>query len=66
MSLLCSFCNKHSTLVPAFYTLFYPCIVALVFDVSNETHKYTLPSHVSYKIRMDADRVETTDRVLDQ
>ena len=47
-------------------TLFYPCIVALVFDVSNETHKYTLPSHISYKIRMDADRVETTDRVLDQ
>lgn len=40
--------------------------VALVFDISNETHKYSLPSHVSYKIRMDADRVETTDRVLDQ
>lgn len=45
---------------------FFPLNVALVFDVSNETHKFSLPSHVSYKIRMDADRVETTDRVLDQ
>jgi hypothetical protein len=41
-------------------------VVALVFDVSNETHMFNLPSHVSYKIRMDADRVDTTDRVLDQ
>ncbi|XP_062592616.1 phospholipid-transporting ATPase ABCA1-like [Saccostrea cucullata] len=39
---------------------------ALVFDINNETHKYSLPTHVSYKIRMDADRVDTTDRVLDQ
>ncbi|KAK3090139.1 hypothetical protein FSP39_009459 [Pinctada imbricata] len=36
---------------------------ALVFDVDPEKHYSELPTHVKYKIRMDSDRVEPTDRV---
>ena len=44
----------------------YMCHAALVFDVSKETspthNGSEFPTHVSYKIRMDTDRVDSTSR----
>lgn len=37
---------------------------ALVFDMKGETEK--LPTHVTYKIRMDADKVDSTRRIRDR
>lgn len=37
---------------------------ALVFDMKGETEK--LPTHVTYKIRMDADKVDSTHRIRDR
>lgn len=48
-----------------FCSLVFFFIVVLVFDISNEIYKYLLFFYVFYKIRMDVDRVEITDRVLD-
>lgn len=36
---------------------------ALIFDVKDKHH---LPSHITYKIRMDIDRVDTSKQVMDR
>ncbi|KAJ8306231.1 hypothetical protein KUTeg_016776 [Tegillarca granosa] len=37
--------------------------VSLIFDVKDKHH---LPSHITYKIRMDIDRVDTSKQVMDR